>query len=172
MRTDQATCDTHSHFSLGRTAVASYEVISTRRASVVNSHRAATSKNLIGVVFKMGRHFKIFMGLGCTLALAGCTNADDRITRSPEPSSLDQSSVCEVKDWGLNTTTEACTPGQKVVFLPDRWGNEQLPVIFAAVNCDLRYSVVLTEGAVTCIYAPITPDVDEAEESASAEQEG
>jgi hypothetical protein len=59
-----------------------------------------------------------------------------------------------------------------VAFLPDRWGNEQLPVIFAAVNCDLRYSVALTEGAVTCIYAPITPDVEAAEEVESAEQNG
>ncbi len=40
------------------------------------------------------------------------------------------------------------------VFTPS-FGNQQLLVIFAAVNCHLRYSVALTTGAVTCIYGAI-----------------
>jgi len=46
-----------------------------------------------------------------------------------------------------------CKVGRKVLFLPQTFGNEQLPVLFAAINCDLRYAVALTNGAVTCIYA-------------------
>jgi hypothetical protein len=73
-----------------------------------------------------------------------------------EPS-INQSHVCEVSGWQYDVTASACKPGQKIVFLPQRFGNEQLPILFASVNCDLRYSVVLTNGGVTCIYNPITP---------------
>ncbi|MBS0576842.1 MAG: hypothetical protein JSS45_10565 [Proteobacteria bacterium] len=66
--------------------------------------------------------------------------------------------LCQVKNWHYDDVAAACKPGQKVIFVPDSFGNEQLPVIFAAVNCDLRYSVALTTGAVTCIYHPIVPD--------------
>lgn len=70
---------------------------------------------------------------------------------------INQSALCEVSGWQHDVVAGACKPGQKVVFLPGSWGNEQLPVIFAAVNCDLRYSVAMTKGAVTCIYGPIVP---------------
>lgn len=72
-----------------------------------------------------------------------------------------QSKLCEVSDWRRDVVEKACTPGQKVAFLPDRWGNEQLPVIFAAVNCDLRYSVALTAGGVACIFAPLAHENEE-----------
>jgi hypothetical protein len=65
--------------------------------------------------------------------------------------------LCEVKSWRYDDVAASCTPGQKVIFAPDSFGNEQLPVIFAAVNCDLHYSVALTTGAVTCIYHPVVP---------------
>src|SRR5690606_40953080 len=68
---------------------------------------------------------------------------------------IDQENLCEVSRWQHDVAKEYCEPGQKVVYLPESFGNEQLPILFAAVNCDLRYSVALTKGAVTCIYAPI-----------------
>ena len=52
-------------------------------------------------------------------------------------------------------TAASCRTGQKVVFLPKSFGNEQLPVIFAAVNCDHRFSIALTNGGVSCIYSPL-----------------
>lgn len=67
---------------------------------------------------------------------------------------IDQASLCRVSDYDV---AEGCSPGQKIVFLPETFGNEQLPVIFAALNCDLRYAVALTNGAVTCIHAPVQP---------------
>lgn len=72
-------------------------------------------------------------------------------------SNINQSQLCEVDEWRHDVTAKACTPGQKVAFLPKSFGNQQLPIMFAAVNCDLRYSVALTEGGVTCIYSPIKP---------------
>ncbi len=71
--------------------------------------------------------------------------------------SIDQSNLCQVDTWVATDVASRCKLGQKVVFLPPSFGNQQLPVIFAAVNCDLRYSVALTTGAVTCIYGPIKP---------------
>ena len=85
---------------------------------------------------------------------------------------IDQSKVCEVTDWHHDVVKTACTPGQKVVFLPNSWGNEQLPVIFAAVNCDLRFNVAMTVGGVTCVFAPISGDTNSAgEESRATEKE-
>lgn len=90
----------------------------------------------------------VAMGLGVSL-VSGCHH------RGPAPvgagATLHQQDVCEVHDWPRHVVAAACVPGEKVAFLPDRWGNEQLPIDFAAVNCDLRYSVVLTNGGVTCI---------------------
>lgn len=78
---------------------------------------------------------------------------------------INQTEVCEVGGWQLNVTSEVCKQGQKVVFLPQSWGNEQLPILFAAINCDLRYSVAMTNGGVACIYNPVSP-VEEKKESA------
>jgi hypothetical protein len=64
---------------------------------------------------------------------------------------IDQTNICEVKD--LNSPPSLCARGQKVAFLPNRWGNEQYPIVFAAMYCDLRYSVALTNGGVACIYS-------------------
>lgn len=72
-----------------------------------------------------------------------------------------QNELCEVSSWQHDVASEHCEPGQKVIFAPKRWGNEQLPVVFAAVNCDMRYSIALTHGAVTCIYLPLKVDLDE-----------
>ena len=74
---------------------------------------------------------------------------------------IDQENLCEVKGWQKDVTAAACKAGQKVVFLPSSFGNEQLPVIFAAVNCDHRFSIALTAGGVSCIYSPIKADEQE-----------
>lgn len=66
---------------------------------------------------------------------------------------INQSSVCEVSEWQRDKTAN-CTVGQKIVFLPDSWGNAQLPILFATVNCDHRFAIALTEGGVSCIYLP------------------
>jgi hypothetical protein len=68
---------------------------------------------------------------------------------------IDQDTICHVEDFDPQVVYKACVPGQKVAFLPSRFGNEQLPVLFAAAHCDLRYSVVLTTGGVACIYKPL-----------------
>lgn len=85
------------------------------------------------------------------LAMAGCT------AQTQGSKDADHQNICQVDDWGYAPVAKVCKPGQKVVFLPQRWGNEQLPIKFAAVNCDLGHSVVMNNGGVTCIYRPIKP---------------
>lgn len=91
---------------------------------------------------------------------AGCNPQAQSPAASAAPApqmAIDQAQLCEVNAWQHNLVASVCKPGQKVVFLPRSFGNAQLPILFAAVNCDLRYAVALTEGAVTCIYNPIQP---------------
>jgi hypothetical protein len=76
---------------------------------------------------------------------------ESKISQSGE---IDQASLCQVSDISALFGPLPCEPGQKVVFLPDMFGNQQIPVIFAAKHCDLRYSVALTVGGVSCIYMP------------------
>ena len=99
-----------------------------------------------------------FVPIALMALLAGCTQP------VAEVESVNQSEVCKVSDWLPIEVAQRCTPGQKVVFLPSRFGNEQLPVIFAALNCDLRYTVAMTNGGVACIHAPGKIPVEEEEE--------
>ena len=91
--------------------------------------------------------------------LTGCQQKAEATGKVAEAGPvIHQESICEVKDWKLGVTTAQCKPGQKVIFLPSSWGNEQLPMLFVGVNCDLRYSVALTHGGVVCIFHPIKPE--------------
>lgn len=83
--------------------------------------------------------------------LSGCSNSEK----------VDQENLCEVSGWQRDAVANVCKPGQKVVFLPSSFGNEQLPIIFAAINCDHQNAIVLTSGGVSCIYRPIKPAVDQ-----------
>jgi hypothetical protein len=91
--------------------------------------------------------------LSAFLALSACKQP---ATATPVPA-INQGEICEVKGWQYDYAVEAaCKPGQKILFVPASFGNEQLPVLFAAVNCDMRYAIALTNGAVACIYEPTT----------------
>ncbi len=91
------------------------------------------------------------------ISLSACSQGAVDKGSAEARADLNQAELCEVSAWQRDVTSEACKQGQKVVFLPQRWGNEQLPILFAAVNCDLRYSVALTNGGVACIYNPLKP---------------
>lgn len=106
----------------------------------------------------------------CTALLAACGARPAPETAQADAAAPDQGRVCEVGDWRV--ASAGCKPGQKIVFLPQSWGNEQLPVLFAALNCDLRYQVVATRGAVTCIFAPVKPEQPAAAESPASAASG
>lgn len=79
--------------------------------------------------------------------------------------SIDQSTLCTISDvavvFGANLP---CQAGQKTAFLPRQFGNEQLPIMFAAKFCDLRYQIVWNPGGVVCIYRPLSATTEKKQE--------
>ena len=57
--------------------------------------------------------------------------------------------VCVVRDFNLN----GCKKGDTILYIPKEWGNEQLPVNFAAQFCHFNKQIVWTNGGVSCVYA-------------------
>lgn len=47
-----------------------------------------------------------------------------------------------------------CPVGARIAFTPRMFGNEQLPIVFAAQWCDPNREMVLTNGGVYCTYLP------------------
>ena len=105
------------------------------------------------------RQFSLCVIWGAAVLVAACNQQPPAVVQAApaKETAIDQANLCETSSWQHDIVARVCKPGQKVAFLPERWGNVQLPIMFAAVNCDLRYGVVHTDGAVTCIYGPITP---------------
>ena len=97
------------------------------------------------------------------LALAACKDPAVQIEQAEIQ--IDQQQLCEVQNWQKDATALVCKPGQKVLFVPATFGNEQLPVLFAAVNCDHRFSIALTKGGVSCIYTPLKMTAAEAKDA-------
>ena len=98
----------------------------------------------------MKRFALISAAIATTLLATAC--GKDTATSGGAPAALAQEKVCEVRGWTADVTSE-CQPGQKIAFLPNQWGNEQLPLLFAAVNCDMRYTDAMNNGGVVCIHA-------------------
>ncbi|MCS0446010.1 hypothetical protein [Vibrio diabolicus] len=70
-------------------------------------------------------------------------------------SELDQENLCSTNSWKAVDNVNKCKSGQKIAFLPNSFGNEQLPILFIALNCDVRYSVSLTNGGAVCVFNPV-----------------
>ncbi len=60
-----------------------------------------------------------------------------------------QARVCVV----YNADTQGCNKGDELLYLPQRYGSEQLPIDFIAKKCDMTKPFAWTKGGVTCIYA-------------------
>jgi len=73
---------------------------------------------------------------------------------------INQLKFCNAGDDMLRISEE-CVPGQKVLYFASPHFDQEL-VIFAARNCDMRYSVVTAGWGIACIYAPIDPATDPA----------
>lgn len=60
----------------------------------------------------------------------------------------DKSALCVIEN--KDDDVSRCEDGQLLVFLPNSWGNDQLPIIVAALFCNFDYSVVYNNGGVVC----------------------
>ncbi|ELF6478242.1 hypothetical protein V9R51_003812 [Vibrio cholerae] len=68
---------------------------------------------------------------------------------------IDQDTLCTAVSWKAADNGAKCKEGSKIAFLPKSFGNEQLPIMFVALNCDLNHKVSLTNGGAVCIFKPV-----------------
>lgn len=104
--------------------------------------------------------FSVLSACGGGKTAAPSAPAASQPSASENADAINQQTPCFVDSHKTDAVDAMCKPGQKVVFMPPSWGNEQLPIVFAGLNCDLRYSVVSNNGGVTCIRvrrAPTAP---------------
>ncbi len=90
-----------------------------------------------------------------SVILIGCDKITSKTTDHEEHQNYYENLVCLVFNLNDQDELKHCKTGQKITFTPTEWGNQQLPVMFASGHCDLRFSVVWTEGGVTCIYRKV-----------------
>ena len=89
-----------------------------------------------------------------TLKLAAAFFVSTVISACSSPTiDINQDELCVVSS--VDESLKLCETGQKIIFQPDSWGNEQLPIMFAAGHCDHRFSIALSKGAVSCIFKPV-----------------
>lgn len=98
---------------------------------------------------------KYVAALGVVGMLAGCISAT-------ESNSTSRTS-CEITDINYQEAAEKCERGQRLVFLPDTWGNGQLPITAAHAFCDPHQPIVHNEAGVSCIFDPIDLESGDAE---------
>lgn len=89
-------------------------------------------------------------------ALLGCGGGkSEPLASSPsaavaaQASPSNASKLCAFANDDIATK---CQSGQIALFVPDSWGNEQYPVIYAAKYCDFNFPIVHTNGAVSCVF--------------------
>ncbi|RJS94128.1 hypothetical protein [Salinisphaera sp. Q1T1-3] len=87
------------------------------------------------------------------LVLAGCVQNNGADKTSAD---IDQTKLCQVDTWKPLNVANQCQPGQKVLYRPGGSGDAEQAALFAAANCDLRYTVAVTPGGTACIYKPIS----------------
>ncbi len=112
--------------------------------------------------------FSTLLISGCSPSGSDATTPSTDVTGDTAPAAMvDPGEICVTPTLNQDLVRALCKPGQKVAFLPQRWGNEQLPLIFAAFNCDLDATVVVTNGGVVCRYLP-QPKSETAEQETDA----
>lgn len=89
------------------------------------------------------RRLKMLFTVGATMGL---------LMGSDSQLSIDQQNLCMVDQAGYENVAANCKEGQKVLFIPDVFGNKQMPIVFAGMYCDLKYQVVHNEGGVACVF--------------------
>lgn len=60
--------------------------------------------------------------------------------------------VCTAGSEILNGQEPNCKEGQILSYLPNRWGNEQLPILVSTYFCSLKHPIVQNNSGVVCVY--------------------
>lgn len=97
----------------------------------------------------------LFSMLGAII-LYGCkqsSNIDkDLKTKTLNPSNkekINNGDICITNDF---RTIPNCKNGELIAFLPNSWGNDQLPLYFITLHCDFNHQIVYNRSGVVCVY--------------------
>jgi len=84
-----------------------------------------------------------------SLILSSCFEPGKKESKNEnQESKEDKPELCVIENKDVDISH--CEDGQLLVFLPNSWGNDQLPIIVAALYCNFDYSVVYNNGGVVC----------------------
>ena len=72
--------------------------------------------------------------------------------------SIDQKKLCTINHIGQR---HECTSGEIVSYLPNAFGNAQLPLLIASGICNFNYPIVHNNGGVICVYTDEREDMIE-----------
>jgi len=84
---------------------------------------------------------KIVTLFAMSIALSGCLDG-------AEKSAIHQKETCMFS----SLDSPSCKEGQLALFVPNSWGNEQLPLYAASVFCNFEHAVVYNNGGVLCVF--------------------
>ncbi|MGB9873431.1 MAG: hypothetical protein ACPLRS_00490 [Hydrogenobacter sp.] len=82
---------------------------------------------------------KKLFAIALAVSLYGCQEANR----------VDNSELCVVNDFRLIPN---CKEGNLIAFLPESWGNDQLPLYFVALHCDFNHQIIYNNSGVVCVY--------------------
>ena len=86
-----------------------------------------------------------------SLVLSSCFDFGKKESKNEnQESKEDKPVLCVIKSE--DDDVSQCEDGQLLVFLPNSWGNDQLPIEVAALYCDFDHSVVYNNGGVVCKF--------------------
>jgi hypothetical protein len=93
---------------------------------------------------------KLILFVVCSsLILSSCFESGKKESKNENQGSKeDKPELCVIKN--VDDDVSKCEDGQLLVFLPNSWGNDQLPIEVAALYCDFDHSVVYNNGGVVC----------------------
>ena len=64
-----------------------------------------------------------------------------------------QKNVCHVSD--LEGAAKKCKNGNVLLFRPQMWGSEQLPIVISAAFCSYESPIVYNASGVSCIFTDL-----------------
>ncbi|WP_156803896.1 hypothetical protein [Alishewanella aestuarii] len=96
------------------------------------------------------------LALGAALlTLTACNNdgidkhIDKQAAEDLEQAQLLAQQICKIDE---NFNVFGCKFGQRLSFQPERFGNEQLPIVVMTHFCDITKPVYFNKAGVVCIY--------------------
>ena len=102
---------------------------------------------------QMSIRVAIIAAITTAMVACGGGKSESSVAAAPSPAAKavpsESSKLCA---FANDDEAANCHSGQVSIYLPNSWGNEQLPIIYAAKYCDFNFPIVHTNGAVSCVF--------------------